>query len=150
ERMSSPQTTHRQAIVEALRRTLERSGGIVEGESQVISTGILALDRMLPTQGLRPGSLIEFLTRSQAGGAGLLELTAGRAACDEGRLCVISDRGGHFYPPAAAAWGIDLQQTVVLHPATAADELWALDQALRCPGVGAVWARCGMLHVREF
>lgn len=57
---------------------------------------------------------------------------------------------GYFYPPAAAAWGIDLSRLVVLRAASEADALWALDQALRCPGVGAVWARWDALEGRDF
>jgi protein ImuA len=55
-----------------------------------------------------------------------------------------------FYPPAAAAWGIDLSRLIILRPANEADALWALDQALRCPGVGAVLGSCDRLDVRDF
>ena len=63
---------------------------------------------------------------------------------------MICDRQQRFYPPAAAAWGVDLKSTLLLRPANEAEELWALDQALRCPGVGAAWAMCGPLAVRDF
>jgi protein ImuA len=39
---------------------------------------------------------------------------------------------------------------VVLRPASEADALWALDQALRCRGVGAVWARWDEFDPRDF
>jgi protein ImuA len=92
----------------------------------------------------------------------MLALVAAREACRDGRAFVVLDRPiptrsasegerfGRFYPPAAAAWGIDLSAMLVLRPDNDADALWALDQALRCPGVGAVWATCDRLDVRDF
>lgn len=107
----------------------------------VVSTGAPSLDRCLPCGGLRCGSLVEYLGQGAA-----LAFAAADAACQE-RALVVVDRQQQFYP---AAWKIDLSQTVVIRPANAADELWALDQALRCPGVGAVVVRCGQLDQRNF
>jgi protein ImuA len=50
----------------------------------------------------------------------------------------------------AAGWGIDLAKVLVLRPTSEADAVWALDQALRCRGVGAVWAACDRLDMRNF
>ena len=95
------------------------------------------------------------------GGAATLALAAAREACGAEKALVVLDGfyagsarrsglSGHFYPPTAAAWGIDLSRLVVLRPASEADALWALDQALRCPGVGAVWARWNALDGQDF
>jgi hypothetical protein len=54
-----------------------------------------------------------------------------------------SDLRPLFYPPAAAALGIDLRRMVVVHPANQADAVWALEQALRCRGVGMVVGSLG-------
>jgi hypothetical protein len=69
--------------------------------------------------------------------------TLARSASEGNRL-------GYFYPPAAAGWGIDLAAMLVLRTANEADALWAFDQALRCPGVGAVWGAWERLDVRDF
>lgn len=55
-----------------------------------------------------------------------------------------------FYPPAVAGWEIDLRRLVILRPRNAADEIWALDQALRCSSVAAVWAWLPKLNERDF
>ena len=115
-----------------------------------IGTGARGLDRLLPAGGLRPGSLVEYLAPQGKQGAATLALAAARTACQDGRLLVVCDRQRHFYPPAAAAWGLDLKKLLLLRPASAAEELWALDQALRCPGVGAAWIMCGPLGARDF
>jgi protein ImuA len=56
-------------------------------------------------------------------------------------MLVVVDRRREFYPPAAASLGLAMEQMVIVRPASAADEAWAMDQALRSAGVGAalVW-----------
>ena len=156
----------RQTVVASLRRELARCEphGPVPDE-QPVSTGVPALDRFLPGGGLRRGTLVEYLAASGNCGAGTLALNAARAACGPARALVVVETLGQpasepgdtmvlpsprFYPPAAAAWGLDLSRLLVLRPASQADALWALDQALRCPGVGAVWARWNTFDPRDF
>jgi protein ImuA len=63
---------------------------------------------------------------------------------------VVMDRSRTFYPPAAAAWGIDLEQLIVVQPRSAREELWAAVQSLRSPVVAAVWAAIQRLDDRAF
>ena len=106
----------------------------------VVSSGCAALDRLLPAGGFRRGTLVEWLSTSSGSGAGTLAILVAREAASEGGAVVIVDRPHQFYPPAAAALGIRLEQTIVVRPDTKRDEIWALDQSLRCPGVAAVWS----------
>src|SRR5260221_2175699 len=108
---SSPDSgpTSRTALIAALRREVERREGIRALRAQPISTGVPALDRLLPWHGLRPGSLVEHLGR----GAGALALATANAVCHRGRAFIVVDRERQFYP---AAWGSDLSQTVLLRP----------------------------------
>lgn len=66
------------------------------------------------------------------------------------RTIVVIDRTGWFYPPAMLPWldrahGAHHHRVhlVVARPSRDDDELWTIDQALRCPGVAAViaWPR---------
>lgn len=109
----------------------------------VFSSGCAALDQLLPGGGLGRGTLIEWVAALPGSGATELALAAARAACGEGRLLAIVDRRREFYPPAAVSLGLDWEQMLIVQPASAADEAWAMDQALRSPGVGAVlgWPR---------
>lgn len=79
---------------------------------------------------------------------------------------VIVDRGGRFYPPAVLPWlssapapvppeaapprqgGVReiAPEIVMVRPSRDDDELWAIDQALRCPGVAAVLAWPGRMQ----
>jgi protein ImuA len=166
----NPPASARQTLVAALRREVARLEAVRPPEDErPISTGSPALDRLLPVGGLRRGTLVEYLISAAGSGGGTLALAAAREACREGRALVVLDgsiagalrepslltgtpsvAATCFYPPAAAAWGIDLSTMLVLRPASETDALWALDQALRCPGVGAVWAVCDQLDVRDF
>ena len=135
------QVDSRRQIVDALALQLRRREGAARPPSQQpLSTGSDALDRWLPDGGFRRGTLVEWLSAGEGSGAATLALHSAREACRGGGALVMIDRRGEFYPPAAAGLGIDLARTILVRPRRADDELWALDQALRCEGVGAVWS----------
>ena len=136
-------------------------------ERPVVSSGFRPLDALLPAGGVRPGSLVEWLTEGDTmatgGGAAALAFAvacrlaaAGDGSGDAGgdqtrpRTIVVIDRTGWFHPPAVLPWlhdqhnqRDDQQRLVVAKPARDEDEIWAIDQALRCTGVAAVvaWPR---------
>ena len=105
-----------------------------------VASGCGPLDRLLPEGGFRRGTLVEWLTRGEGTGVQTLALAAAQEACRHGGALVVVDRRREFYPPAAARLAVDLQNLVVVHVTGQADGAWALDQALRCPGVAAVLA----------
>ena len=105
-------------------------------DSQLRSTGIAPLDGLLPDRGLRGGTLSEWLAPGPGSGAGTLAFAAAAGLLQTGGVCLVVDAARTFYPPAVSS-RIDLRQMVVVHPANANDELWALEQSLRCRGVTA-------------
>lgn len=107
----------------------------------LVSSGSEALNRLLPDGGFRPGTLVEWLAATPGSGASFLALAAiGRLQRRCEAVVAVVDRQRNFYPPAAAAWGIDLSHVMVVRPQNAADELWAVDQALRSTPLAAVVA----------
>ena len=124
-----------------------RPATLTEG---LVSSGCTALDCLFPAGGLRRGSLVEWLTAGTGCGAATLALICARQACQDGGALVVIDRLRQVYPPALAAWGLDLKQVILLIPPTQQDEFWAWDQALRCPGVAAVWGWVEQLDGRRF
>jgi protein ImuA len=60
------------------------------------------------------------------------------------------DRGRRFYAPAVIALGMDAGSLILLRPRNTADEMWALDQALRTCGVAAVVWWGGRLEAVHF
>lgn len=125
-----------QSLRQSLRR-LERPG---IDETSPLSSGWKRLDDALPDGGLLPGSLVEWLTAAPGSGCGILAMAWLREACRRrDGLVVLIDRQGTWYPPALAAWGISLDRLLWIRPADRRDECWAIDQALRSPGVAVVW-----------
>ena len=136
-------------LVQQLRRQLGHWEATSAENAAVFSSGAAAIDRLLPGGGLRHGMLVEWLSAPD-GSAATLSLLGAREACREGGELVVIDRRQTFYPPAAAAWGIDLDRLIVVHPRTARDELWAAVESLRSPAVAAVWAAIDRLDRRAF
>ena len=118
-------------------------------DREVVSSGLRRLDPLLPGGGVRRGSLIEWLADGEGSGATTL---AGLVACrltaaSSARTIVVVDRRGWFHPPALMPWlarqpapGHHGPRLIVARPAGDDDEIWAIDQALRCSGVAAVVA----------
>lgn len=133
-----------------------------------VSSGFAPLDKLLPAGGVRRGTLVEWLAAGDAGGPAGRHLPAGdrlgsgvvtlamataiqvtrAAACEAGAAAtvLVVDRSGWFYPPAVTNWLLGNRwpqtrgQLLVARPSRDEDEIWAIDQALRCVGVGAVVA----------
>lgn len=129
-------------VIERLRRQIAQwEGARRHGDPAPVSSGWKDLDQVLPRQGFARGTLVEWLSSGEGGGAGTLALATAREACRDGGALVVMDPRREFYPPAAVRAGVELGRLVVLQPQRAADGLWALDQALRCTGVSAalVW-----------
>jgi hypothetical protein len=124
-------------------RTMETANRSFRGKN-AISTGCPELDAQLPQGGYEPGTIVEWLEPRKGSGGWYLALAAARQAVtasdSQARYWVVVDRQKYFYPPAARSMGLPLDRLIVLHPLNAADEAWAVDQALRCPAVGAVIA----------
>lgn len=128
-------------VVQSLRQQIARIEQTRLPNSNVaVSSGSAALDRLLPEQGFRWGTLVEWLGAGSGSGAQTLALYAAREACREGGALVILDYLREFYPPAAVRLGIDPASMIVVHALSEADNLWALDQSLRSLGVAAVLA----------
>ncbi|MCH5376663.1 MAG: hypothetical protein JJ992_22085, partial [Planctomycetes bacterium] len=143
--MSTPETIAR---LRDRIRCLEHRHPVAGGH--VLRSGCEPLDRLLPDGGVRRGSLVEWLEGEAGSGAATLALHYARQACREGGVLVVADRLRQVYPPALAAWGIDLSQVILVHPRSSREEVWVWDQALRCPAVAAVWGEIDRIDGRSF
>jgi protein ImuA len=126
-------------LVGALRAELRRLEKTNHPAREICSSGSPALDRLLPAGGFRHGTVTEWLADEAAAGAGTLALIAARSAAWEGGAVVVMDRNRGFYPPAAAALGLDLENVVIVRPRDRREEQWAWEQVLRSPAVAAAW-----------
>ncbi len=138
-------------IVRALSERVRRIEGVRRhSRARPITTGCPALDRILPGGGFTRGTLVEWFAADSGSGTWTLSILAAREALADGGALVVMDRKRCFYPPAAAALGIDMSRLVLVRAANEKDELWALDQALRCEGVAVAWAPLENVPGRTF
>ncbi len=107
--------------------------------AEVVSTTCQQLDQFLPAGGFARGTISEWLSDGCGSGAATLSLIAAREICKNGGALVVIDSDHHFFPPAAANWGIELSNTIVIRPENQQDLLWSIHQALACSAVAAVW-----------
>jgi hypothetical protein len=150
----------RSRLVEKLRCQVRGLEAAALQEEITFSTGTLALDQLLagvstPSPSgrgsvLHYGMLVEWLSGLAHSGAATLSLLCAREACRLGGALVAIDRLQTFYPPAAAAWGIDLNRLLIVRPRGMREALWATLQSLRSPAVAAVWVPFEKLDSREF
>ncbi len=115
------------------------------GNRDLVSGGAAVIDRILPAGGYRKGVLIDWIAPTGCA-ADFLSMKVAKEAAKDGGAIVIIDPGRQFFPVAAAAMGLPMEQLIVLQSsgnsssgAIDQDLLWAIDQSLRCPAVSAVW-----------
>jgi hypothetical protein len=150
---------HRRQKIQELSRKLQRlrppqPGAPAPEHAPPVSTAISGLEGLLPEGGLHPGMIVEWMAAGSASGAGTLAwkvVAAWQPRCsDDGKGVVVIDRRRRFYPPAVVPLGIDLERLLVVRPDSERDALWALEQSLRCPGVGIVIGRIEGVRAQEF
>lgn len=131
-----------------------------------VPSGSAALDAELPGGGWPQGAVTELLVDSPGQGELSLLMPAIAQMTRAGRPCIWALPWGDAapdtpsahhsapgiplpiplpYAPALAAAGIDLDRTIFVQPATPREGLWALEQSLRMPHLGALigWLPAG-------
>jgi protein ImuA len=120
---------------------------------KVFTTGLGALDALLPHEGFTRGAVHEILAHPKHGTPRFFALllarsaargfASGRATVREaasGGAIIWCDPRAELYPPAVAAMGIPLERFYVLRPKTPRDHVWAVTECMRCKGVIATVA----------
>jgi len=123
----------RTEIVEKLRAdiaVIERRNAVV----RPVPLGLPGIDTCLPQGGLARGAVHELRGSAASGFAAML---AGRVT---GAVlwCVDTGTRANLYGPGLAAFGLDPQRLIVVRCPNQADMLWAMEEGLRSPELGAV------------
>jgi protein ImuA len=130
-------------LVHSLKLRLQQKFGASVGEdspsNDAVSTGIEALDELLPQRGIPKGGMVEWLTEDIGTGAATLALAGARSALKGAGSWVVIDSQRQFFPAAAISFGVPSHRLLLVHPKSEADAAWAFEQALRCPGVAMAW-----------
>ena len=172
ERISPVFSRGRDAVLDELRgrvQALERAGfGVGAG---LENGGVRALDGAdidagLPWGGLPRGALHEVAGRRDGAAAGFAAALLARlgghtvvngAADGAGWRAEIvlwcqtsleAHEAGALHGPGIAAFGLDRRRLIVLGVRRPVDLLWAMEEGLRCPGVGAVLGEVDEIDLR--
>lgn len=121
-------------------------GSIVEWLAPTTGCGAELLGLLLAraaaggTPALPSGPLAK--ARAEAGSreAAGLQLSGRQLPAREPGVIVIADPARNFYPPAAFRLGLRPDQLILLQHPREEELYWAIEQALRCPAVAAVYA----------
>lgn len=137
-------------LLEELRHRMSEAGGGhgPAARDAHLATGVEPLDAALPGGGLPAGALTEiFYNSTSPGGAASLACIAARAAArattftngrdfTNGRFVAWIDTD-EFYPPAAAALGLDPEKLFMIHPRDPGEALWTFEQTARSRAIAA-------------
>jgi protein ImuA len=145
----------RQQVIDDLRQQLSKfeataSSCFSSDAEGGVSTGVQALDRLLPGRGLVGGTLLEWVSVREGSGAASLSLALASRLQRQGGIVVVVDERREFCPPAAAALGMVLERTLVVQPRHKREVLWTWEQALRSPAVAGVVGGFETIHDRIF
>jgi hypothetical protein len=128
---------------DALRARLEqicRGPQAAPGAARALATGHAALDALLPGGGWPLGAVTELYAQAQGIGELTLLLPALAHLTRAGRHVACIAPPHLPYPPALASHGLVLAHFLHVQARAPRESLWATEQALRCPAVGAVLA----------
>jgi hypothetical protein len=127
-----------------LRARLERMsrGGQAGDQARPVAvpTGFAALDAALPGGGWPVGAITELMPEAQGIGELSLLMPALAQLSRSGRYLAWIAPPCLPYPPALAQHGLALERLLLVQARDARSVLWAAEQVLRCPAIGAVLA----------
>ena len=151
------------ADLRARLRAIERLDGVAGGQGPaagdapgVAGLGDRRLDQALPWGGLPRGGLHEVAGARDGAATGfalalsarlLVGLSPDRRVVWCQTACEAHE-SGLPYGPGLAALGLDWRRLLVVRARRQIDLLWAMEEALRCPGVGVVFAEAGAVDLR--
>jgi hypothetical protein len=141
------------AVLKDLRerlRQIDRSRAPAAGDGALSSTGVAALDALLPATAFRAGMIVEWVVEGAGSGAVRLALPMVIEALQNGGVLVVIDDRREFYPPAALRLGLDLDRMIVVRPRNRQETIWTFEQALRCLGVAVTLGWINTLPDRVF
>jgi len=105
-----------------------------------VSTGFAQLDAALPGGGWPVGAITELMPEAQGIGELSLLMPALAHLSRAGRYLAWIAPPCLPYPPALVQHGLALERTLLVQARDARAVLWAAEQVLRCPAIGAVLA----------
>jgi protein ImuA len=135
----------KEAVLERLRARLARLEAVGRSGGSVLPLGLPGIDRALPGGGLARGCLHELCGAPDQGAAlGFAAVLLGRLMADGGHVVWIGPRD-ELFAPGLAELGVAPERLIVVRARARDARLWALEEALRSPGLVAALAEVDQL-----
>jgi protein ImuA len=145
----APAQLARRAVLEWLRAKLARLEAVGRGGGAVLPLGLSGIDRALPGGGLARGCLHELCGAADQGAAlGFATVLLGRLMADGGHVVWIGPRN-ELFAAGLVELGLAPERLIVVRARPRAARLWALEEALRSPGLAAALAEVDRLTLTE-
>lgn len=131
-----PAELDRAAVLAALRARiarLDRSGAGAGAAGHIPLCP--AIDQALPGGGLARAGLHEVLAADPGAATGFCALLLARSLAGHGGAALWIAAEPDAWPQGLARFGLGPADLVLVHARRPADALWAMEEALRCPGV---------------
>ncbi len=109
----------------------------VRGSLKAFRTGVRVLDEAAPEGGFQRGAVHELLWPGAEDVPASVAMILAVGACGKAGALAWGDPRGELYLPALTAMGVRAERVVVLRAGKRLEQLWAMAECLRCPGVGA-------------
>jgi hypothetical protein len=130
--LSSPRLSPARSQRETLQLLRSQLGNVTFPASSPLLRRESLAESILPGGALAEGTLVELLAPCSGTGAWEVAFQLLKSLLSEPFTPLLIDNQQEFYPPGAAQRGVDLDRLIVVQPRSLADQLWALEQALRC------------------
>jgi protein ImuA len=139
----------RRAVLERLRARLAALEAVDRSGGAVLPLGLPGIDHVLPGGGLARGCLHELCGAPGHGAAlGFAAALLGRLMADGGHGVWIGPRN-ELFGPGLAELGLAAERLIVVRARPGAARLWALEEALRSPGLAAALAEIDRLSLTQ-
>jgi len=144
----------RRAVLERLRARLARLEALERGGGATMALGLPGIDGALSGGGLGRGCLHELCGASAAHGValgaalGFAAALLGRLMADGGHAVWIGPRD-ELFGPGLAELGLAPERLIVVRARPRDARLWALEEALRSPGLAAALAEVDQLSLTQ-
>jgi protein ImuA len=144
-----PAPADQRAVLERLRARLARLEALGQGDSPVVPLGLPGIDGALPGGGLPRARLHELCGGSSHGAAvGFAAALLARLMATGGHVVWIGPRD-ELFGPGLAQLGLVPERLIVVRARRPAARLWALEEALRSPGLAAALAEVDRLSLTQ-
>jgi protein ImuA len=142
-------THDRRAVIERLRARLAQLEMLGRSSSAVVALGLPGIDGVLPGGGLARGCLHELCgAPAPAAALGFAAALLGRLMADGGHVVWISPRD-ELFGPGLAELGLAPERLILVRARRREARLWALEEALRSPGLAAALAEIDQLSLTQ-